>query len=110
MEIPSWGQFNPYLVDFGSEIREGQGASFLDKKSRAHAENGQDFLSRNDASSNPRNWIFCPEFTDRAPIIGVMLGEIIRIGETVLHSTMSLYKLKIVILYFGDIGAGHGQM
>ena len=24
-----------------------------------------DFLSKNDASSNPRNWIFCPEFTDR---------------------------------------------
>ena len=28
-------------------------------------ENGQDFISINDASSIPRIWIFCPEFTDR---------------------------------------------
>ena len=26
--------------------------------------NGLDFVSRDDASSISRNWIFCPEFTD----------------------------------------------
>ena len=30
-----------------------------------HSENDLDFLSRNDASSIPRKWIFCPRFTDR---------------------------------------------
>ena len=43
----------------------------MDKKTRTHSENSLDFLPENDASSIPRNWIFCPEFTDRAPIIGV---------------------------------------
>ena len=30
-----------------------------------HPKNGLDFLSRYDASSIPRNWIFGPKFTDR---------------------------------------------
>ena len=29
-----------------------------------------DLLSRTDASSIPRNWIFCPEFTDKSCISG----------------------------------------
>ena len=49
---------------FGN-VWERQGASFMDKKPEHILKNGLDFLSRNDASSILRNWIFCPEFTDR---------------------------------------------
>ena len=56
-------------IRFGGFLKksfwEGQGASFMDKKLEHILKNGLDFLSRNDASSIPRNWILCPEFTDR---------------------------------------------
>ena len=75
MTVSRFEDFLKNLI-LGTEL-----ASFSDKKTKhilvvcpemtltqfpkQYLENGLDFLSKNDASSNPRNWIFCPDFTDR---------------------------------------------